>query len=296
MAAISTSDLSVQGKRKRAVVNYAEPDEDDFALDPEDDPEYGKPAPKEQKRSKKVASIGTTTATPPEPEPEAPFPFLDLPAEIRNQIYEYALSDAYGIGLVTRTRNHGQVVRVSTRTPPAGYWYVGQTFPHRNNLVPNLTVLNKQLRTETINYLYQQHFHLPDSRALLAFLSTIGHANAARLREITVYNWRSDARDYAAMTALAPATALRRSTIKDFILRRGDTEQYARNVANKIWRQSHFFIQAYGAAAGRRDAALGIINVRASFAFRMRHRNVQQDVLDGMQEAFLEQLRRFVDA
>lgn len=282
--------MQVSRKRKRAppVVDYAEPDEDDFYDDQDTGNHQGsKVSSKKAKSSTKVAKNS------PKPRAEASFRFLDLPSELRNHIYELCLFSTEGVALTTRTRRHCFVVRqcyaIQTQMYPR---ILKKTWPAHTKPSIILTLANKQVREESVGYLYGQHFHFKDSKALLAFLGTIGHTNVARLQDITIREWGTMATDNHALTALAPATSMR--TVKIEVYGRYcalDTAGYGRWLAKQVWRCSHFFVRTYGAAAGRKDAALDVLDFSAALKRRARRHNSQWKA---MAEEFKEEMRRFI--
>lgn len=157
-------------------------------------------------------------------------------------------------------------------------------------------MLNRQVRREASGYLYQSHFQVSDSKTLFTFLGMIGQSNVACLRRLTVYAWGPNAMDYAAMTALAPATALEMLTIRSLPVWGRDYEDCTKMVAMKVWRQSRNFIQAYSTAAGRKDAALDVIDVGTSLAHRAMNLPAHQlkAMVKEMEGIYLDEMRRLI--
>ena len=129
-------------------------------------------------------------------------------------------------------------------------------------LVPNLLALNRQIHAETQPILYAANaFVLEDTTALHNFLATIGARNAAVLADLTVKGWgyskAHKALNHPAFTLLAGAVNLKRLHLDCRIT--WDTRP--RRVAMQVYRDGFHWMEAVGAARGRFDAALEIIEV-----------------------------------
>ena len=269
-ASNGNTSLIFQGKRKRTVVSYAEVHDDlgdEFKnLAPSENDEIGG-TDEEAARKPKRKKMGGKKA---QPTKHSYFDFLALPPEIRNVIYELALTGPQGVLLGPVTKNHRQVVgRVYPRTAEPVFRSRGlsqdfcDSITHKVDLVPNLLAVNRQVHAEAAGYLYQQRLHFLDSRALYAFASTIGQQALEHLRKVAVYKWNKPTADNAAMTALAPATSLLSFWIVADLRPRYTMPDHklAKKVALKLWRDMHFFIKAYGRAAGCEAAALPVIEL-----------------------------------
>lgn len=303
---------AVPTKRKRTqVVSYAEPAEDDLfdqaeGLDDEEgairdaedelsdgDTEFGsRKKPRKAKKRVKLTHSRTKKA-------QKPFPFLALPAELRDYIYELALTDEGGLALVSKTKGfrrtitRGFVRRDSGTYEPfkaffaawkcqseiiadclallsiVSHYYgnsgiVGNSEDEHTNrsLVPNLLAVNKQINSEGVGYLYKQPLILEDTMALHTFLAAIGPSNRLQVTDLTVKGWgmgrgTNKAMNVAALTSLAGCTNLQSFNLD---CRVGWMRRPIR-LAQQLFRDGHYFFEAYGAANGRKDAAVDILQL-----------------------------------
>ena len=205
--------------------------------------------------------------------PSKPFPFLSLPAELRDYIYELALTDDNGISLVSKTK-------AFRRTIARGFVHSCDSYsdgrggfipnddndeacePTYNSLAPNLLAANKQLRSEGLGYLYKQPIILEDTMALHTFLTAIGPTNRLQLSNLSVKGWGSGrgthkAMNVAAFAMLAGCTNLR---VLNLACRIGWLRQ-PKHLAQQLYRDGHYFFEAYGSANGRRDAAVKVLQL-----------------------------------
>lgn len=209
------------------------------------------------------------------------FRFLDLPAELRDMIYEMTLSDANGLSIVSNQSGYRHIAR---RGPvyPMEYYLRGwrrhfrvtgerayqQVSPISTRFVPALLAVNKQINAEAINFLYGHDFAFSDSTALHSFLATIGICNQRRLTNVEVKSWgqtgAAKGNNHASLTLLAGATNLKSLTLAC------DVTVYSRKpsrIAARVFGDAHRFFEAYGAANGRKDAAVDILELdESSFA------------------------------
>lgn len=209
--------------------------------------------------------------------PEKPFPFIDLPPELRDMIYEMAFTDVNGISLETRTKAYRRTVcrapifdsdeclyswrrhPNAKQTPKDG----AQDFaPKVRDLVPNLLAVSKQIHNEAVDILYGQDFIFRDTDALHRFLAIIGLRNQKRLRSIDIKSFcmgrNSKTLNHCAFMSLAAATNLKTLRLNN------DEFRYHANpkaFARGIYRDAHHFLEAYGIANGRRDAAIDIMQL-----------------------------------
>lgn len=137
-----------------------------------------------------------------------PFRFLDLPAELRDEIYDLALTEPDGITLVPQTKNYRRTVVRGTIHTEDGNRYYGIRLHRRSwrrrwyqnsqtsvigestrQLIPNLLAVNKQIRDEASSVLYKQEIILEDTTALHVFITQIGDYNSRLLSDVTVKGW-----------------------------------------------------------------------------------------------------------
>jgi len=123
---------------------------------------------------------------------QSPFPFLSLPAEIRNEIYEYTLTDFVG-GFSVYTRTHGNRYEVLRGGPLITHLRSTSDWRVDNREIAPLGMsvlsINRSIHDEATSYLYSRHFYFEDGKALYLFLRCIGGKNRALLRHVTLMNW-----------------------------------------------------------------------------------------------------------
>lgn len=299
------------GKRKRAVVSYKEPDD---LVELESESDSKEPAAKttwddegdtdddeDFSTRRKVCHLidlirctnsllltspqKSTTKAPPrkkaklvkKPTKEKSFRFLDLPAELRDMIYEKTLADANGVGIVAAQAGHRHVAirgevfteqdlryRPYSRFKQAKQGAI-ELAPISTSFVPALLAVNKQVNAEGINYLYGQNFIFKDTTALHSFLAPIGTRNQQRLENIEVMAWGqsgvSKGNNHAAFTLLAAATNLKSLRIRCNV---SYSSNSPKRIANRVFKEAHWFLDAYGVANGRKDAAVDILELDTS--------------------------------
>ena len=139
---------------------------------------------------------------------------MDLSAELRNEIYELALTEEDGITLVTRTKQlRRRVARGTIKIEQSGsyfgkqrrtggfrsYWRVAQatqsitTGRAHRQLSPDLLAVSKQIREEGSSILYRQDLIFEDMMSLHAFIAQIGTYNQKLVTELTVKSWSDSA-------------------------------------------------------------------------------------------------------
>lgn len=196
-------------KRKRTTVDYREEELSD------DDVEFvgngGDVMPTFKSKKQK------TTAPKPLPKRKI-FPFLQLPAEIRNQIYKMCLTDPAGVYLRPTTKAFRRTVhRVSESTyrsprssassslsAPTKQGHTDgsagteqdsqeeeQDLPsvHTQTFVPALLAANKQIYQEGREILYGNDFYMGDTMTMHSFLVDIGARAASLLKCVTLIHW-----------------------------------------------------------------------------------------------------------
>ncbi|EME44988.1 hypothetical protein DOTSEDRAFT_79145 [Dothistroma septosporum NZE10] len=299
---------SMTGKRKRNQVSYAideyfdniemdaaipvAADSDDVQSDADndgDDTTFGARKSRGKGRPKKKCRL--TKAK--KPKKEKPFRFLDLPAELRDEIYELALTDVDGLALVLRTKSYRRVVargviEVEGGSGSSSYYYGKKRrqsrwarYYDRNNdndtdkisapvrsLVPNLLATCQQIRAEGGSYLYKQEIILEDMTALQTFVAQIGQYNRDMLTDITVKGWGTGrgvhkGNNYSAFCLLASCTGLKELFL-DCAL---GWYRNPKQLATQIFRDGHYFLEAYAAANGGIDAAVNLIQLDEEWHF-----------------------------
>lgn len=202
------------------------------------------------------------------------------------------LADPSGVAIVATQAGHRHVaVRGQVYAPKDLYYRrsyrplspkqgAKELAPISTTFIPALLAVNKQINAEGINYLYGQDFVFKDTTALHSFLAPIGNRNQQRLEKVEVMAWGqsgvSKGNNHSALTLLAGATNLKSLRLNC------DVSYYSTNparIANRVFADAHWFLEAYGAANGRKDAAVDILelddsNFRHSWKPKTRDREI----------------------
>lgn len=221
-------------------------------------------------------------------------------------IYEAALTDPNGVVLLTNTKGHRRTVcrgalwKYKESSDPRGYvkrppYHVHnaeeEVLPIKTHFVPSLLAVNKQINAEAINFLYNQKMILADTASLFQLLATIGPRNQQRLLGLELFDYGegrlSKSRNHAAMTLLAGATNLKSFTFScsvKYYYGYGRKINETVSIARQIYRDAHYFLEAYGFANGRRDAAVDVIHLGEENFKRMGHGDSpsKHDELEGL--------------
>ena len=128
------------------------------------------------------------------------------------------------------------------------------------NLDPKLLLLNHNYHTGTKAILYGKNkFAMEDMRTLHAFCAFIGAENCAQLKHLSLRNCglscTSRLNNFPAFTILSSAINLTRL---DIDCKYGGTDP--QRVAKLLHSDAYYFLQAYGRANGRRDAAVKLFH------------------------------------
>ena len=283
-----TQPKRVQPKRKNAVINYNESNSDD-ALSEDSEQSDTAPPPKvcyrvtatqKEKTDNHSQKLKTSKTISKKPLPKSKiFPFAQLPAELKNQIYEMALHDADGIYLVSKTKSYRRIVERDTPNFPNSNgnntrrrryrYYAGMnnvippvaTPAELVPLAPNILLLNKETYAQGQPILYSSNdFIVEDTTALHHFLTNIGPKNCATLTSITVKAWglsrAHKAMNHPAFAQLSNATNLQRLHIDCRISWGG-----AKFAARQLFRDGHNWFEAVGVAQGKVDAGVSIVEM-----------------------------------
>ncbi|KAG9191121.1 hypothetical protein G6011_09209 [Alternaria panax] len=203
------------------------------------------------------------------------FPFLELPAEIRNLIYEYTLTDSGGINLVGTFKHKRRTVeRISaecqTGISQGRSW--SDTLLMNDNirsqheqpaaLVPSLLAVSKQVHQEGVDILYgKNEFTFTDSFALYNFLINLGPRGAKHLKTLRIRGWLNGramkAYNHSCFAALVWATNITAFHIETRI----GLYRATRYGAEQLYRNAFPWMEAVGLAQGKFDAVVDIIHV-----------------------------------
>lgn len=209
---------------------------------------------------------------------------MELPAELKNKIYDVTLTDPNGIFFVSRTKQYRRTVERETPSSIItarrnrhyrNRWYNQQTSQSPGcpqvsvqpaplepaPLVPNMLLLNKEIYAQTQPILYATNaFAVEDTMALHAFLANIGTKNRATLADLTIKGWgytkSHKALNHPAFTMLAGAVNLTRLHLDCKISWSGP-----KHSARQLYRDGFHWLEAMGAAKGQYDAAIDIVEI-----------------------------------
>ncbi|PVI01466.1 hypothetical protein DM02DRAFT_613634 [Periconia macrospinosa] len=317
-----------QSKRKRAAVNYCEEQlsEDDLELDDVDFDDDD-----DESTSSHVIKKQKIQAPRPLPKRKI-FPFLDLPAEIRNQIYKLCLTDPLGIYLCPTTYAFRRTVQ---RVPEAKYRMISSSAPDKSGttsddtdegsdsedqdkakdqykpsqyfqpLVPALLATNKQIYQEGREMLYGNDFYMGDTMTMHAFLVDIGARAASLLKSVFLIHWGegrgvNKAYNHAAFTALSSATNLEKFVMHGHNGSIYRSRSAPKHVATQFYRDAFPWLEAVGTAKGKADAAVDLVNFAAdSFLDHSRRRwwrtNTRYEGYDQI-DSFRQELAKLLNA
>ena len=194
-----------------------------------------------------------------------------MPAEIRNLIYNYALTDTSGIKFVAVQRNRRRCVeRVSGKTFDQASHGRSPYQPSNINddadeqptvLVPSLLAVNKQIYQEGCDILYSNELVFADTIALYAFMINLGPASASLVKKMRLQGWgygrTSKAYNNACFAVLTWATNLEKFYIDTAV----GWYRNIRGAAVQLYRDAFPWLEAVGNAKGRSDAVLDILEV-----------------------------------
>ena len=243
---------------------------------------------------------------------EKPFPFMELPPELRDIIYEMALTDADGMSIVSTTKTYRRTVCRAASDEMEECRYRQRGSRHRvaqdgtgpKQLVPNLLAVSKQIHHEAVNILYGQDLKFHDADALHRFLAIIGPSNQKRLNSVDIVSFCTGRYkvtiNHCAFMSLAAATNLKTLRLNKADFRGWHTN--AKGFARLLYGNAHYFFEAYGAANGRRDAAVDILEIDEEvfdsfWSYRYRHGTVsKQPTLEENKVLFRAELCRLLGA
>ncbi|KAK4987149.1 hypothetical protein LTR50_004846 [Elasticomyces elasticus] len=229
--------------------------------------------------------------------------FLTLSAELRNMVYEYALTDPEGVGLIAKTKVYRRTVERSHRACH-NLSYHSQTQRYivpedrcsqcefgGRTLSPALLSVNRQINFEASSILYKQELMFQDTMALHSFLAQIGPTNRTLISDVTLRAYKAGwvsatAINLAAFTLLASATNLESLYIDgiegDFI--------NLKSVARRVYRDAHHWFEGIGVAKGDKFAGITVLDISQASGSWLAQ-NSRREKLEISKERFRTELR-----
>lgn len=206
-------------------------------------------------------------------------------------IYELTLADANGVSIVGYQSGYRRIARRGPVYPPEAYSHPRRSrylkagkpelCPISTKFVPALLAVNKQINAETINYLYGHDFVFENTTALHSFLAPMSLRTQQRLTSIEIMAWgksgEKQGHNYSGLTLLSGATNLKSLRITCDV---SYWSNHPGRIAARIYRDAHWFFEAFGAANGRKDAAVDILELdESNFISWYKSERVEMSVL-----------------
>ncbi|KAF1822248.1 uncharacterized protein K489DRAFT_410577 [Dissoconium aciculare CBS 342.82] len=259
--------VPVKRYRTRSSVPKSEKDGFELRQDPKDDSDDGEEARNGLRKKKPGLKTHATSLAPgPADEESNTHSFLSLPAEIRSEIYQYSLiapdplafQPAGTRKLPTAERGFWRFLYKDWEAQQREY---AQHEPRLNRLAPALLAINSHIHREAADVLYGgQAFTFQNYAIAYYCLSRMGAANRARMRAIRIlgqaaHGAGSRTRIAPALKLLADCVQLRSLFLGHRFMRPRDPHESAR----ELYRDGYQFFREFGAAQGRRDAVLDVL-------------------------------------
>ncbi|KAF4536385.1 Hydrolase [Lasiodiplodia theobromae] len=210
---------------------------------------------KGRKRKKKSTKKKRGRVTKPK-EPK-PFRFMDLPAELRNAIYELALTHPEPMRLRDYDHTGRHAVRLTDSTFGRRYAKSREKLP---TLIPNLLLLNKAIHAESGSILYQNKLVFYNCTAMWHFLQPLSQTTKSWIKKIALCDIRTGniAKGYMApaFQSLIALPNLQSLQFLDF-----DYWYFTWAFAKMFLREAYYWIDAVGKAKGDRHAAIELLAV-----------------------------------
>jgi hypothetical protein len=247
----------------------------------------------------------------PKPLPKSKiFPFMQLPAEIRNIIYNYTLADASGINLVGAFKHRRRTVQrisaeVQSHIRNQSYHRInsipdgkGTTSEEPVELVPSLLAVSKQIYQEACDILYGNEFIFTDTFALYNFLLNLGPSGAKHLKHVQLLGWGygrgMKGYNHSCFAVLVWATNLETIHLHN----NAGYYRAPKGNATQLYRDAFPWLEAVGAAKGKADAAVDVLRLSSKlFQHTGHYRQNQPSVTSEEKEKeFLEELSKLLCA
>jgi hypothetical protein len=278
-------------KRKRVEVKYFDSDDSDEAYDTEEDMIPTKVCSLPPLNLNPFLTPSQRAKRPFKPLPKSKiFPFLQLPAELRNRIYEECLKDGdEGIFLHGKQSSYRRVVvRSLPQDCHSQYHRYNRRYRFQSSqssedgenqselkpLITNLLAVNHQIYQEAVSILYNQRITVADTYALHSFLTQLTARTVGFIRHLRISSWCSSrshkAINFPAMSALAASGAVNLERLEldcalgyfhSYGWRTGRTTPVPLRVARKVYRDCYPWMQAMARAKGDMYAAVDILEI-----------------------------------
>ncbi len=227
---------------------------------------------------------------------------MELSPEIRNNIYELALEEPHGLAAVTRYKGQRRTIIRGVLSEYEGKPYIFSKYKFErqghsvhpsvgpddvpwSQLTPNLLAVSKQVKAEAAGYLYKQSIAFEDMMALHSFLAGIGQTNRDIVSNIIVKDWANGNGAHKTMNTTGMTLLAFCPNIQEI---RFDCKIHLTNDAGRsaaqLYRDGHHFFEAYGDAAGKKDAGVGVINLNA----------FESEDIEGEKETFRADLKKLL--
>ncbi|KAL8754809.1 MAG: hypothetical protein Q9199_004080 [Rusavskia elegans] len=241
---------------------------------------------------------------------------MSLPSEVKNMIYNYALTSECEIPLVSRSKGYRHTIGLGDTDSfqsfrrRAYHAWDGAYIPRRDatipiirpSFAPTIIALNREIHAQAQPILYGANaFALEDPKALLAFCANIGPKNCAYLQEVSLKHWGNTvvrrAMCHPAFAMLASAVNLKCLNLDCCIYWGAGS-----GTARQFFRDGHNWLEAVGTKEGRRDAAVDLIQLGMQHIARPRvgvmstDHTTDEEKLEKMTDAFQAELRRLLKA
>lgn len=239
---------------------------------------------------------------------------MELPAEIRNIIYDLCLHEPKGVYLAATTEKFRRTVHRAAKTDIE---LILKVSTYRNGgdsqnadgeeneldaleprtLVPNLLAVNRQIYKEGREILYGNSMRLLDPLALHSFMVNIGPRAASLVKDVTLCSWGGwrgmhKAYNHASFAAMVSATNIEKFKLDGWLMCKNEPKY----VARQLYRDGFPWLEAVGSAKGGMEAAVKLIEV-APVNFQMRYwqrRDETRDYESDM-EKFRAELVKLLD-
>lgn len=224
-------------------------------------------------------------------------------------IYGYTLEDPSGINLVASFQHRRRTVQ---RISPGlmsqiagGYYSRSRYYIGRNDtadpvaLVPALLAVSKQIYQEGRDVLYNNEFRFADTTVLYHFMLNISPAGAKHLKHLRImsfnYSRGMTAYNNACFAVLGQATNLKTLHIDQISGR----SSHSPGAAAKFYRDAFPWLEAVGAAQGKFDAGVELLQIDPDvFDYNgWRYRGAQRNISpEDKHTEFMEALRKLLKA